>query len=105
MKSFGISVFYTIGLVCISYLSFRAVGVTGVFVNLFWIIPALSILLMLPLSINGIGLREYFLFYFLGISKELIIAYALLNYVIYIILCLPGMIYFLMSKSKKTSEE
>lgn len=105
LKSIGISLLYNIGLVCIAALSFRAVGVTGIFLDLFWVIPVLSILLMLPLSINGIGLREYFLLYILGLSKELIVSYAVLNYCIYIILCIPGLIYFLSSKSRKTSEE
>lgn len=94
--SFFISIFYSFGLVLIAFLSFKAVGVQNIFLDLIWVIPSLSILLMLPISINGIGVKEFFLIYTLSIDPHLVIMYSLLDYTIFIVLSLPGLFYFLL---------
>lgn len=95
INAFIVSMFYSIGLIFISFFVFKTLGVNNIFFNLFWVIPTLSILLMLPISVNGIGLRELFLISVLPIDSNLVIAYSLLDYIIFILLALPGVIYFL----------
>ena len=88
--SFFLSTVYSILLVFISKLTFKSVGVNVDIEKLMYIVPSISILTMLPISINGIGVREYLLNYLLDINIESIIAYTLIGYSIYLLLNFPG---------------
>jgi len=92
---FLVSLLYHIGLIFLAVLKFNTIGVFIPFSKLCYIIPLLSILTMLPLSIDGIGISEYFLISVLTLSPENIIIYSILGRIINIILSLPGLLYFL----------
>jgi hypothetical protein len=72
------------------------------FFHLFVIIPVVSFLAGLPLSISGLGVREGTLSYFLSLlhySLEYGISLGLLGYSLILISSLPGLYFYLRGKN------
>jgi len=79
------------------YFSFRAVFFHVPVLVLMVYVPLIFALMLLPISINGIGLREGLMFMFLGawgLNREVLLSSSLLAYaVIYSIYLLGGIVY------------
>ena len=79
----------------------KAVGVPVDIVYLFLVVPLITLFLMLPISINGIGLRETaFILFFtsIGISSVSALAVSFLSFVVLIIISAFGGVVFLLNK-------
>jgi hypothetical protein len=57
-QALGMSLVFNLLLINVNYLSARAVGVEIALVYFFLFVPVLSITLMLPISVGGLGVRE-----------------------------------------------
>ncbi len=71
----------------------RAIDIQAPFSILLVFIPIVNLSTMIPVTINGIGLREslyYLLFREVGVSGEIAVALSLLNLAVYIVGSLPG---------------
>ncbi|MFA5075826.1 MAG: lysylphosphatidylglycerol synthase domain-containing protein [Patescibacteria group bacterium] len=89
---FILSVVYSIGLVLISFIEFKTVGYNISLLRLLFFASLVHLALMVPVSVNGYGLREYLWFIFLGVSIEFVVVYSLIGYIIGFILSLPGLV-------------
>jgi hypothetical protein len=85
------SLVYSVLLVIMSFFQLKAVGIDVDFLYLLFLIPLLNLVLILPISVQGYGLREFFWFVVLGISSEKILAFTIIGYFINLILSLPGL--------------
>lgn len=99
IKSILLSLIYTVGLIFIASLTFKGINITTINIDLIYAVPLLGMILFLPISINGIGLREFVLTNLLTIATESVILYTVIGYAIYVVLNLPGLIYYLKLKS------
>ena len=68
------------------YLTFTAVGGEVSLFQLFIILPIVSIITLLPISIGGLGLREASLLAFLSIDNDVVIMYSVIRYSFFIFL-------------------
>ncbi|MFZ1289729.1 MAG: lysylphosphatidylglycerol synthase transmembrane domain-containing protein [Melioribacteraceae bacterium] len=78
-----------------------ALGLNVLFIDLFLIVPIVIIVTMIPISFNGIGLRENALFLFLtpfGVLQSQAIAFAWIEYVMLIFLGIIGGIIYMLRK-------
>lgn len=100
--AFWLSVLLQFNVVLYYYSISLALGLDLLFIDLFLYVPLLIFITMIPISFNGIGLRENALFLFfapLGILKAQAIAFAWIEYGMLICLGLiGGIIYFLGNK-------
>lgn len=87
-----LSIIYSLGLVLIAFFELKAVDSLVLFSELLIFVPLVSIALMLPISINGYGLREYLWVIMLGLPIETAVSYGLVGYIIGFLLSLPGLI-------------
>lgn len=96
-----ISVFVQSLRIIVHYFTAKALGFDVEVVYFFLIIPIIALVITLPVSIGGIGLREYFgalLFPFAGISSATGVIVETLAYIVNIICSLPGAISFVFRK-------
>lgn len=92
---------FQIGMVWINDLLFKALHVEVPFLELLVIITLISALTMLPISINGIGVREVsYIFFFqqLGVSNEIAVSVSLLFFLLVTISSLAGGLFWLSEK-------
>jgi hypothetical protein len=93
----GYSAILQTNIVVYYYLLSEALGFEIAFLNFFFIVPLSIFVMMLPVSINGIGLRENTFFFFLalfGVAKTSAIAFAWVEYGIILIQgILGGIVY------------
>jgi len=110
-KAFFLSVFLQLNVILYYYLISVSLGFNIHFINFSFIIPLTIFVLLIPISINGIGLREnilFFFFSFYGISKAQAIAFAWLEFGMLLILGLIGGLVFMLrnyDKKMKTALE
>jgi len=85
---FLLSVFYQFSLVYVNWYAAKAVGAEPSFMTLFFIIQITTLICLIPISINGLGVRESFYVSVLskaGIASQRVLAFQavllLLNYV------------------------
>ncbi len=95
IKALGFSLMVQISVICHYYAIALALDLSVPFKNFFLIIPLVSLIMVLPISINAIGLRENaFVFFFgaygYGVSRPEAVAFAWLAYGIVIIQGLLG---------------
>jgi hypothetical protein len=83
---FLFSIVIQITLIVSQYLTFRAVGGDVGLLQLFIVLPIVSIITLLPISIGGLGLREASLLAFLSIDSDVVITYSVIRYSFYIFL-------------------
>jgi len=102
-KALFFSVIYTFLLVVMAFFQFRTVGLEVDFPQLLFFVSMVNIALMLPISIQGYGLREYLWFIFLAIPIESVLAYTLIGYVINLALSLPGLLILFEKKDDKST--
>jgi hypothetical protein len=62
------------------YLLFKLLGAQVKLIDLFLVIPVVTVLVILPISIGGIGVREAALAVLLGISSESVLSFTLIRY-------------------------
>ena len=83
--------------VLINYLIFRALGANVSLVSCFLLIPIISVITLLPISINGLGVREGAYIYFfgrLGLSTMESVAASLLFFFLLTLVSLIGGVIF-----------
>lgn len=81
----------------VHYLAARSIGVEASPLYFFLFIPIIAVFIALPLSINGLGIREGLGVYFyglIGINKELAFSISFLAYIIGVVVSLAGGILF-----------
>jgi hypothetical protein len=83
---FLFSIVIQITLIVSQYLTFTAVGGDVGLFQLFIVLPIVSIITLLPISIGGLGLREASLLAFLSIDSDIVITYSVIRYSFYIFL-------------------
>ena len=92
---------YYLASVLILYFTALALSITVPFWYLFLVAALVLLILTLPLTFFGLGVREAGFIYFfsmLGISPPLTVAFSLLGLFSYILISLPGAILFLKQK-------
>jgi uncharacterized membrane protein YbhN (UPF0104 family) len=97
-QALGMSLVFNLLLVNVNYLAARAVGVDIAMTYFLLFVPVLSITLMLPISVGGLGVREgmaVFLFAQAGVDKPAAVAASLAVYVVSTVLTglLGGLVY------------
>jgi glycosyltransferase 2 family protein len=92
------SMVYTILLVIMSYFQFKALGVEIDIFTLLYYSLLINLALMLPISVQGYGIREYLWHVLLGLPLDTVLAYTLVGYFINFILSSPGLIILLRKK-------
>ncbi|MFH0921987.1 MAG: lysylphosphatidylglycerol synthase transmembrane domain-containing protein [Fibrobacterota bacterium] len=102
-KAIIFSVIIFLGSIISTYFSFRAVNFPVPFTACMITIPVIYVLMMLPISINGIGLREGLLLLFLkpwNLTVDALISSSILAYAVIYTLCLLGGLVYLLSGIK-----
>ncbi|HEY2931649.1 MAG TPA: lysylphosphatidylglycerol synthase transmembrane domain-containing protein [Acidobacteriota bacterium] len=97
--SFGVQFLSVVIVWCIG----RALHVDVPFIYFLIFVPIISIITMIPLTINGIGLREgsfYLLFSQVGMSRESCVSMGLLFYLVMVLTALPGGLLYSMHKTE-----
>ncbi len=93
----ALSLLLQVNVVIAYYLLAQSLGLPVPFLNYFLIIPAALLVLMAPVSINGIGLREGAFVFFLGlygIGRDEAVAFAWIAYGVLLIQgVLGGLVY------------
>ncbi|MCP6719469.1 MAG: flippase-like domain-containing protein [Patescibacteria group bacterium] len=104
LKLLGYGFLYYLNSVIAYYFILLALGITLPFWYLFLIIAIVWIVLILPITVLGLGTREAAFIYFfsiLGISSPLALTFSLLALFYNIMLAIPGAILFLKKNSLK----
>jgi hypothetical protein len=92
-----VSLLFHAMVVLINYLIFRALGANVSLVSCFLLIPIISVITLLPISINGLGVREGAYIYFfgrLGLSTMESVAASLLFFFLLTLVSLIGGVIF-----------
>jgi hypothetical protein len=99
--SFGLSMLYQLGGIVTAYMIGLSVGATTPFVYYLMILPIIWVITLLPISINGLGLREgSFVFFFgaVGMPEEMAITISVLYLFTLILQALSGGFFFLFDR-------
>ncbi|MFO7260842.1 MAG: lysylphosphatidylglycerol synthase transmembrane domain-containing protein [bacterium] len=92
-QALALSLLLQVNVVVSYYLLARSIGLSVPFLDYFLIIPAALLVLMAPVSINGIGLREGAFVFFLGlygVGKAEAVAFAWVAYAVLLVQGLLG---------------
>lgn len=103
LKTLLISSLLTIGIffgsILSAYFSYLAVGFNVPFIITCIYIPLVFMLMLIPIGINGIGVREGFMLLFFmdwGMTEEIILSSSVLNYsAVYSLAIVGGIVYFI----------
>ena len=112
VKSLFISLFYSLSLLMLTFTSFyfisRSIGINLSIIHFIFIVPLVSIVSSIPISIGGIGIREntlIFLLIALGVAKNKALTFSIIVLLITLLnAVLGGLIYItknIFIKSKK----
>ncbi len=99
-----LSLLFQVGMAWINQLLFLGFGVEVALIDLLVIISLISFITMLPLSLNGIGIREasyVFFFQELGIPVEIAVSVSLLFFILVTISSLAGGVFWLSERGRK----
>jgi hypothetical protein len=94
---------FQVGMVWINDWLFRAMHLSVPWADLFVIISLISVLTMLPISVNGLGVREVgYLFFFrqLGVDSEIAVSVSLLFFILVLLSSLCGGLFWLVEKGE-----
>lgn len=108
MMSIGISLLIQFLSIVIVWISAYAIHLKVPFYVFLVFIPLINLTIMIPLTINGIGLREsayYLLFSQIGLPVETAVTLSLLNFVVLLCAALPGAIVYSLYKKDEPFEE
>lgn len=94
LKAFFISLLTQSIMIFIQYFTFLLIGMDIPLMKLFLVIPIVTLIVALPISIGGIGVREAALVRFLDITNDTVLSFSLIRYSYYIFL---PVILFIMS--------
>lgn len=95
-----LSVVNQLAMFLLIYSSLKLVGAAVTLPMIFLYAPLTTLLLFLPVSFSGLGIREasltYFLAPFQGVTSELVVQASMVNYVVLLLLALTGGALFLL---------
>jgi len=99
-----LSILFQVGLAWINDLLFLSLGYSIPWLELLMIITLISVITMLPISVNGLGVREgcYVLFFnMLGVPKEIAVTVSLLFFIFVSLSSLAGGFFWMVERGKK----
>ncbi|MEH7251109.1 lysylphosphatidylglycerol synthase transmembrane domain-containing protein [Neobacillus niacini] len=99
-----LSLLFQVGMALINHLLFLSFDIHVPFMEMLMIITLISVLTMLPISVNGIGVREglYILFFTeLGVSDEMAVTVSLMFFFLVSLSSLAGGLFWLMERGRK----
>lgn len=99
-----LNILFVFNLSIVYALIFSAMGLPNLFFEIFMLVPIMSIAMALPISIQGIGLREFIFLKFAEINNlisEKVIAVSIIIYLFFLVYSLFGSIFFLSLKRKE----
>ena len=102
-----LSLLFQVGMAWINDLLFRSFGVEVSFLHLLVIITLISVITMIPVSLNGLGVREasYVLFFqSIGVPEGIALSVSLLFFILVTISSLIGGLFWLMERRETTHE-
>ncbi|MEH7156248.1 lysylphosphatidylglycerol synthase transmembrane domain-containing protein [Neobacillus drentensis] len=103
IKIIMLSLLFQVGLAWINDLLFLSIGIDIPWINLLMIITLISVISMLPISLNGLGVREgCYVFFFkeLGVSAETSLTISLLFFIFVSISSLAGGLFWMAERGK-----
>jgi uncharacterized protein (TIRG00374 family) len=99
-----LSILFQVGLAWINQLLFLALGIHIPWLDLLMIITIISVITMLPVSVNGIGVREgsyVFFFQQLGVPSEMAVAVSLLFFFLVSVSSLAGGLFWISERGRQ----
>jgi glycosyltransferase 2 family protein len=99
-----LSILFQVGLAWINQLLFLALGINIPWLDLLMIITIISVITMLPVSVNGLGVREgsyVFFFQQLGVPSEMAVAVSLLFFFLVSVSSLAGGLIWISERGKQ----
>jgi uncharacterized protein (TIRG00374 family) len=99
-----LSLLFQVGMAWINQLLFLSLGIHLPWLELLMIITLISVITMLPVSVNGIGVREgCYVFFFkeLGVSSEIAVSVSLLFFFLVTISSLAGGLFWMSERGNK----
>ena len=102
-----LSFLFQVGMAWINDLLFRSFGIEVSFLHLLVIITLISVITMIPVSLNGLGVREasYVLFFqSIGVPEGIALSVSLLFFILVTISSLIGGLFWLMERRDTNSE-
>jgi glycosyltransferase 2 family protein len=103
----SLSFLFQVGMAWINDLLFRSFGIQVSFLHLLVIITLISVITMIPVSLNGLGVREasYVLFFQgMGVSEGIAVSVSLLFFFLVTISSLIGGLFWLMERRETNHE-
>jgi uncharacterized protein (TIRG00374 family) len=100
-----LSVLFQVGMAWINQLLFLAFGIEISWLDLLMIISLISVITMLPVSVNGIGVREgsyVFFFHQLGVPSEIAVAVSLLFFFLVSVSSLAGGLFWISERGRQS---
>ena len=104
---FLLSFLFQVGMAWINDLLFRSFGIEVSFLHLLVIITLISVITMIPVSLNGLGVREasYVLFFqSIGVPEGIALSVSLLFFILVTISSLIGGLFWLMERRETNHE-
>ena len=101
LKGLGVSVIYQLGAIVTIYLLAQAIDERLPFTYYLMLMPAVWLVSLVPISLNGLGVREgifVFLFTSVGMNNDAAVVISLLNLILMILQGIVGSIFFLLDK-------
>jgi uncharacterized protein (TIRG00374 family) len=99
-----LSILFQVGLAWINQLLFLALGINIPWLDLLMIITIISVITMLPVSVNGLGVREgsyVFFFQQLGVPGEMAVAVSLLFFFLVSVSSLAGGLIWISERGRR----
>ena len=99
-----LSILFQVGMALINHLLFLSFDIHVPWVEMLMIITLISVLTMLPISVNGIGVREgCYIFFFkeLGVPDEISVTVSLLFFLLVSLSSLAGGIFWMVERGRK----
>lgn len=93
VRALGLSLLLQLNVVLLHYLLSRAIGIELGFIDYFYVVPVALFVMLIPISINGIGVREsmfVFLLGSMGVAKSDALVLSLLAFSIFLVHGLMG---------------
>lgn len=100
-KAFGLSVLLQVNVVFFYYVVAKAMGFAVPLVDFFLLVPAALLVMAIPISVNGIGLRESVFTYLLGmygVGPARAVGFAWIAYSVVLVLGLVGGVVYALRK-------
>ncbi|MDA2933734.1 flippase-like domain-containing protein [Acidobacteria bacterium AH-259-D05] len=108
VTALGISLVVQFLSVVIVWIAAQAIEIEAPFRIFLIFVPLINLSIMVPLTINGIGLREslfYLLFSQIGFPVEMAVSLSLVTFSLYLLTALPGLIIYSLYKKEEHLDE